>query len=432
MQAPPSHYMVNICGEYYDIFSKRFEQTAENLPGIGAFQNNFKNAVLSLTKSNVLMDAPDNYVYGQSHNEILMGYRMNGIPYPYHLGYDQQGHALPNPPVATSDDIKQWAHLLRSVENQRHEDNKALQMLWSWTGDFRRHTLLHIYRDNNISSREKILQIIQQHKACLQGHTLIIISRYKAQWHQQKTHSCTNLTTALKNLHILQNINNCIIDLDPTKTYSASDIIVELIPTLQHDNFSPVIKMWNNIISTNALLLPTSIQPSLEECFVVKNSLNDLECYTHVANTPQQQQSQETRRSTSLSSSTTPTKQAYAYAAISQEPSLPTSQSQLNQIVADAIAADRKRRARSPTDSPRDFQDRRNPTRDRSRDRSNERQQWNRNPKDRDNDRSSRRDRDTRRRDGSQPRPSQDQNRGDRSPSANRRSISQEQGKRNA
>jgi hypothetical protein len=40
--------MVNICGEYYDIFSKRFEQTAENLPGIGAFQNNFKNAVLSL------------------------------------------------------------------------------------------------------------------------------------------------------------------------------------------------------------------------------------------------------------------------------------------------------------------------------------------------------------------------------------------------
>jgi len=432
MQAPPSHYMVNICGETYDIFSNRFEQTAENLPGIGAFQNNFKNAVLSLTKSNVLMDAPNNYVYGQSHSDIFMGHRVNGTPYPYNLGYDRQGYPLPNPPAPTPDDIKQWAHLLRNVENQRHEDNKALQMLWSWIGDYRRHTLLHIYRDDKITSREKILQITQEHKNCLQGHTLIIIARYKAQWHQQKIHSCTTLAMAIKNLHILQNINNCIIDLDSTKIFTASDIIVELVPTLQHDNFGPVIVMWNNIIDTNARLHPASIQPSLEKCFVVKNSLNDLECYTHVANTPQQSQSQETRSSTSSSSSTTPTKQSYAYAATSQEPPLPSSLSQLNQLVADAIREDRKRRARSPTDYPRDFQDRRNPSRDRSRDRSNERKQWNRNPKDREDDRSFRRDNDTRRRDGSQQRSPQDQKRGDRSPSADRKSTGQEQGKRNA
>jgi hypothetical protein len=162
-------------------------------------------------------------------------------------------------------------------------------MLWSWIGDFRRHTLSHIYRDPALPPREKLIRIMERHKACLGTHTQIIISRYRAQWHQQKASACTTLATALNNLHILHNMNNCIADLDPTKVLSSYEFIIELIPTLQHDNFCGIIDKWNNMTAHTLPLDIASIQPALEKCFFVKNSINDVDRYNHIGNTPTSQ-----------------------------------------------------------------------------------------------------------------------------------------------
>jgi len=301
MQAPPNHYMVTICGETYDIFSNRFEHLEDNLPAIGSFYHNFENAVLSLTKSNIFMLPPHNYIHGTAQDEILMGHRINGTPYPFDLGLDHHGIPWPNPPPLTPDDRKTWSFLQRSVENQQHEDNKAFQMLWSWLGDYRRHTFTDIYRDTTIPTRNKIQRIVQRHKACLVGITLVIIARYKSQWNQQKIPICTNLKDALRNLHLLLTINNSIIDLDATKIYSPHDLIVELIPTLQHDNFSPLIDTWNEKIAANQEIPVATIQASMEKRFLIKSSLNDLGRYNHVALQPIEPQP---RHSSSLSPST--------------------------------------------------------------------------------------------------------------------------------
>ena len=118
MQKPTNSYMVTICGENYDIFSNRFEQHEDNLPAIGSFYHNFENAVLSLTKSNIFMQPPHNYVHGIAHDEILMGHRINGTPYPFDLGVDHYGFPHPNPPPLTPDDRKTWSLLQKSVEKQ--------------------------------------------------------------------------------------------------------------------------------------------------------------------------------------------------------------------------------------------------------------------------------------------------------------------------
>jgi hypothetical protein len=323
MQAPPTNYHVTICGDTYDIYANRFEQTEENLQGIGAFHSNFRDAVAALTKSNVLRAPPENYIYGNNPQERLLEHRIYGNPYPYYLGHDAFGNPFQNPPPATNEDNKQWTHLLRSIETQKHEDMKVLRMLWSWIGDFRRHTLSHIYRDTNKTTRQKIMEIIQTHKDFLQDSIPIIISRYRSVWHQQKIHICTDLLMAVKNLHILQNINNNIMDMDPQMMFTGNEMAIELIPTLQHDNFAPVILDWNAYIKLRRPIAISTIQPDLEKCFVVKTSINDPLRYAHVSKTPQPQSKPSSTASSSASQS--PTKSPYAYAATSQDHSLPTS-----------------------------------------------------------------------------------------------------------
>jgi hypothetical protein len=412
-------YMVKICGETYDIIAKRFEQEAENLPGIGAFYKHFENAVRSLTKSNILMPAPRNYVYGQSRSDIMLGHRMNGTPYPWHLGNDQHGNANQNPPPPLPEDGKQWNFLLRGIEKQDHEDHKALELLWSWIGDYRRHTLAHIYDDRDLSTRDKILQMIRRHKTCIGPNAYIMISRYKSQWHQQKNPVCTTLPMALKNLHIMQNINNCISEMDIRHTFSSYEIAFELIPTLQHDLFTPLIKEWNHKMTCNLPLHTATFQPSMEACFLVKNSLNDSDCYAHVGKTSIPTA---TRPSHSQSpSSTSPSKQGYAYAAISQDPPMPTTQNQLNKIIDEAIARDRNKRSGSSSSNNQPHN--REYTRDRSRDRSYERQNTYKRPDprhktSREVERSPRRDQE--RPNYSMPRSPRE--RGDRSPSSDRSS----------
>jgi hypothetical protein len=414
--------MVTICGETYDILSKRFEHTAENLPSIGAFYNNFKTAVLSLTKSNIMMPPPDNYVYGASAQDKMMQHRMNGTPYPWHLGYDQNGYPYGNPPPPTPEDRKQYGFLQKNMEKQKHEDHKVLEMLWSWIGDFRRHTLSHIYRDHLLSTREKINQMIALHRSCIGQHGTAIIGRYKLQWHSEKTPACYDVTTAVRNLHILQNINNSISDLDSTQTFTTEEILLLIIPTLMHDNFRAIIKHWNDMIATKTYVPTSSLQPSLEECFVAKDSINNQEWYSHVGFTANRPDKPIITSSSSFPPTISPSKKGYAYAASSQEPALPTTAAQLNQMIAAAIRAhDQNQRSRSPS-SP--SQPRNNyPTRDRSRDRTperkdNDRRGEHRSRESRDKDRNVRREHQGR---PQTQRPSRETNqRGDRSQSSER------------
>lgn len=432
MASTLAHFMVDICGESYDICSRRFEQEEENLPGIAAFYRNFEAAVLSLTKSNVLLAPPRNYVYGSSLSDKLLGYRMNSTPYPWDVGYDQNGQPNLNPPLPTPEDSKTWNYLLTSIGKQDHEDMKVLQMLWSWIGDYRRHTLAHIYRDRLLPTRDKITQIMAIHKNCLGTNANIIINRYKSQWTHQKSDVCNNLTLAIKNFHMLQNINEYVADLDASQIFTPYQIVTELIPTLQHDQFTNIINHWNHAMTHNLPIQESAIQPALEKCFVVKNSLNDADRYKHVAKSS----IPDTRRSSSSSSSpslTSPSKQGYAYAASSQDSSLPTTNAQLQKIIADAITAnDQQKRQRSPSHSnqPRS----RDYSRERSRDRNpehkdKERRPDNKYPSHRETNRYPRRDQ--ARDNTSMPRSPRE--RGDRSPSSDRKEgASSTQGKSRA
>jgi hypothetical protein len=47
---PPTYYQVTMMGETYDIYTKRFEQDTDNLPGITSFWNNFKRAVATVSR----------------------------------------------------------------------------------------------------------------------------------------------------------------------------------------------------------------------------------------------------------------------------------------------------------------------------------------------------------------------------------------------
>ena len=371
-------YIVTICGEVYDIISKRFEQEDENLPGIGAFYKNFETAVRSLTKSNVFMPPPRNYVYGQSQADVTLGHRMNGTPYPWYMGNDHRGVPYHNPPFPFPEDAKHWSFLLKNIEKQDHEDHKALELLWSWLGDYRRHTLFHIYSDDNLSTRDKITQMIKRHKTFVGASTNIIISRYKSQWHQLKHQECHTLAAALQNLHIIQNINNAITDLDIRQTYSSYEIAFEIIPTLQHNNFTPLIKEWNNIMTSNTPLHTASIQPSLEDCFLAKNSLNNNFRYAHVGKTSIPTVPSHTPRSPSPSpSSESPSKKGFAYAATRQDATMPTTQAQLNKVIADAIASAitaNNQTIRQRSSSSSNHQRSRDFSRGRSRDRNSERQ----------------------------------------------------------
>ena len=103
---PPTYHIVTIMGESYDIYTKRFEQYADNLPAISTFWSNFKRAVATHTRSNIFSNLQDNIVHGESLHEQMIGWRIQQIPYPYHLGHDQNGYPLPNPPAPTSEDWK--------------------------------------------------------------------------------------------------------------------------------------------------------------------------------------------------------------------------------------------------------------------------------------------------------------------------------------
>ena len=262
MTSTLSHFMVKICGESYDIYARRFEQDKENLPGIAAFYRNFLTAVLATTKSNVLHLPPRNYIHGSSLSDKLLGHRMQSTPYPWNLGTDANGLAFPNPPPPTHEDSKTWAFLQEKMDKQEHEDMKVLQMLWNWIGDYRRHTLTFIYNDPLLPTREKIAQMIARHKICLGASANIIINRYKSQWTDKRINICNDLETALKNYHLLQNINECIKDLDPAQIFTPTQIITELIPTLHNHQFAPVIKHWNHTMTQRLPLLESSVQPA--------------------------------------------------------------------------------------------------------------------------------------------------------------------------
>ena len=421
-------YMVKICGETYDIIAKRFEQETENLPGIGAFYKHFETALRSLTKCNILLPHPRNYVYGQSQNDIMLGHRMNGTPYPWNMGNDHQGNKYQNPPPPSPDDGKQWNFLLKAIASQEHDDHKALELLWSWIGDYRRNTLAHIYDDRDIPTRDKILQIMRRHKECLEPHAYIMISRYKSQWHKQKHTDCTTLPMALHNLHVIQNINDCIAEIDIRDTFTSHQIAFELISTLRHHLFTPLVKEWNTKLRAKQPLHTASFQPSLEECFAVSNSMNSSDLFDHVGKT-------------SIPTTTTrpplpptpnptsPSKQGYAYAATSQDSPMTVTHNQLNKLIEDAIARDRNNRARSSSSSSNQPYTR-DHTRDRSRDRNHERQESHKRPDTRhkttrDAERNPRRDQ--QRPDTSMPRSPRD--RGDRSPSSDRSSAAAGQSK---
>jgi hypothetical protein len=300
-------------------------------------------------------------------------------------------------------------------------------MLWAWIGDYRRHTFNDIYLDDIIPPRTKIEQIVQRHKALIAVIAPVIIARYKTQWGTLNTPVCTNIKSALKNLHLLFTINNSIRDLDPTKIYTTHEIVILLIPTLQHDNFCPLMDFWNHRIATNQEIPLATIQPSMEKLFIAKNSVNDLTSYTHVALQPEDIQ---TRRTLSTSRSTSPSKQQHAYAAAAQAPPLPTTQAHLDQMIATAIKAhDLARRSRSPSyptqQATRDFPRDRSRDRDSYNQRNNERRSDNRFPRSRDQDRNLRNDRYQRCPEGSMPRsPREPSLRGDRSPSSDRRESS--------
>jgi hypothetical protein len=281
------------------------------------------------------------------------------------------------------------------------------------------------------------MEMIHTHKAFLQTSIPIIISRYRAVWHQQKIPACTDLTMAVKNLHTLQNINNNIMDMDETRIMSGSDIVIELIPTLQHDNFAPVIRTWNTHISQRLPISISTLQPDLENCFVAKNSLNDPTRYTHVGKTPQPQNSMRSPSSSSHASQS-PTKAPFAYSATSQDQALPTNYAQLSKIIADAIAHhEQGRRNKSPYSSQDSSSgssytnNSRSRDRDKSRDRSRDRREDNRRSDSRpsrerdergDNNGRGQKGRDSyTRRDSSQPRSPIDHQRGDRSPSSERK-----------
>ena len=425
MQAPPSSHMVTICGETYDIYSRRFEQLGDNLPAIGSFYKNFEKAVLSLTKSNIFMLHPQNYVHGTAQDEILLCHRINGTPYPYDLGRDQHGYPFQNPPPLAPDDRKTYSYLQKSIASQQHEDNKALQMLWSWLGDYRRHSFTDVYQDPLIPTRDKINTIVRRHKACLVGVTRVIIARYKAQWNKQKMEICTNLQDALRNLHLLFSINTSIADLDPRYVYTTTELLIELIPTLQHNSFSPLVDTWNEKINADVDIPIPTIQAAMEKCFLVKSSLNDLDCYSFLALQPvdtNPRRSSSSSSSSSPSASTSPSKQGYAYAATSQDP--PTTTAQIQKMIEDAIANDRQRRQRSS--SPSNQSNNRDHPRERSRDRDSDRSDRDRRPANKyKSHRESTRDprREQSRGDASMPR-SPNSGRGDRSPSSDRKESS--------
>ena len=261
---------------------------------------------------------------------------------------------------------------------------KVLQMLWNWIGDYRRHTLTFIYNDPLLPTREKIAQMIARHKICLGASANIIINRYKSQWTDRRINVCNDLETALKNYHLLQNINECIKDLDPAQIYTPTQIVTELIPTLHNHQFAPVIKHWNHAMTQRLPLLESSVQPALEECFVIKSSLNDITCYTHVDTTiPDTKRSSSSSSSSSSSQSSSshasPSKQGHAYAASSQDQLSPAMATQLQKMITDAISANNQQfRSRSPSISnqPRN----RDYSRDRSRDRTSDRQDKDRRP----------------------------------------------------
>jgi hypothetical protein len=346
---PPTYYQVTMMGETYDIYSKRFEQDTDNLPGITSFWNNFKRAVATHTRSNIFAAPPDNNIHGDAPNEKELSCRILGIAYPYAPGYYANGFAMPNPPPPSFDDYKNWSIISKEITNQRYEDNKALQMLWSWIGDYRRRTLDYIYGDETIPARTRLLRIRTAHMEFLRGHTPVIIARYKAQWTMQSNPNCTSLKMAIDNLHLLQNINTSLKELDPASTFTAQELIIYLIPTLHHDNFSPLIERWNTEIGQNAYVNPNALQHQLERCFISKTSLNNASCYAHVGTNPDKM---------TMAASTmdlTPNRKVYsASASPSPRPHADDLDSKIAKAIDDAFRRREQRSRASPTNGSRD------------------------------------------------------------------------------
>ena len=404
---PPTHHIVTIMGESYDIYSRRFEQQADNLPAISTFWSNFKRAVATHTRSNIFSSAQDNIVYGESLHEQMIGWRIQHIPYPYDLGVDQNGYPVPNPPPPTSEDWKAWSFICKEKANQNHEDNKALQMFWNWIGDYRQRTLRHIYKDETKTPRRRLQEIEIAHLSYLRGHTSVIIARYKAQWALQCNNNCTSLESAIDNLHLLQNINTNIYDLDPTTIITALEMMTLIIPTLHHDNFSILVENWNRRIELGQPTDANSLQPQLERCFISKASLNNAHSYAHVGT------NKEKMTLAAKTMDLTPTKTSYAAStATPHSPSLDDWTDKLTRIVDEAFKRrDRDRRSNSSSASPGSRKDQRSNSssvspsnRDSSRSRSrdtNDRRNQDRRPRDSEKDRYPNKSNDSRSRDRS-------------------------------
>jgi len=226
----------------------------------------------------------------------------------------------------------------------------------------------------------------------LRGHTPVIIARYKAQWALQCNSNCTSLESAIDNLHLLQNINTNIYDLDPTTVFTAIEMMTLIIPTLHHDNFSILVENWNRRIELGQPTDSNTLQPQLERCFMSKASLNNAHNYAYVGT------NQEKMTLAAKTMDLSPTKKVYAAStATPHSPPAEDLNEKLARMVEEAFKRrDRDRRSTSSSSSP----GRREPSRSRSRDTNDSRSQ-DRRPSDSDKDRYHNRSSDNRSRDRS-------------------------------